>query len=204
MAGNEDDGRLYFATPAELRVWFESNHTSAGELFLAYYKTDSGIPSVTWPQSVDEALCFGWIDGVRKSIDAQRYFIRFTPRKAKSYWSKVNLKRFEELRAQGRVVAAGIAAFEARKGVARAAYSFEQEEPPTFTPEQEALLRGNAAAWEWFRKSAPSYQRTATWWVISAKQAATRERRLQQLIDCSAAGTTVPPLTRPTGVRGSS
>jgi uncharacterized protein YdeI (YjbR/CyaY-like superfamily) len=195
----DDEGRQYFATPAELRRWFEENHDSAKELFLGYYKAGSGIASVTWPQSVDEALCFGWIDGVRKSIDGQRYFIRFTPRKPKSYWSKINLKRFEELQAEGRVIPAGLAAFEARNGEAKAAYSFEQDQHPELSAEQERRFKENEAAWAYFSKAAPWYRRTATWWVISAKQEATRERRLDQLIECSAAGTTVPPLTRPTG-----
>jgi uncharacterized protein YdeI (YjbR/CyaY-like superfamily) len=148
---------------------------------------------------VDEALCFGWIDGVRKSIDAERYFIRFTPRKTKSYWSKINLKRFEELQAAGRVAPAGLAAFEARNGEAKAAYSFEQAEHPEFSKEQEQRLRADTAAWDYFSKAPPWYRRSATWWVVSAKQEATRDRRLAQLIESSAAGKTVPPLTRPGG-----
>lgn len=194
-----DDDKHYFETPAELRGWFEANHAREKELLLGYYKTKSGIPSVTWPQSVDEALCFGWIDGVRKSIDAERYFIRFTPRKAKSYWSKVNLNRFEVLQAEGRVEPVGVAAYEARAGEAQASHSFEQDEHPTFSAEQEQRVRANEKAWAWFAKAAPWYQRASTWWVVSAKQEATRERRLQQLIECSESGTTVPPLRRPTG-----
>jgi uncharacterized protein YdeI (YjbR/CyaY-like superfamily) len=183
----DDNDKLYFAAPDQLRAWFEANHTTSPELFLGYFKTGSGVPSVTWPQSVDEALCFGWIDGVRKSIDAERYFIRFTRRKAKSYWSKVNVKRFEELMAEGRVTPAGLAAFEARSGEARAAYSFEQDEAPALTADQEALFRNHTTAWDYFSKAPPWYRRTATWWVVSAKQEATRDRRLQQLIECSGA-----------------
>ena len=196
-----EDNVLYFPTPADLRAWFEKNHETSKEMLLGYYKRGSGKASVTWPESVDEALCFGWIDGVRKSIDDERYFIRFTPRKAKSYWSKVNLARFEVLRSEGRVAPAGLAAFEVRIGEARAAYSFEQDEAPRFSPEQEARFQEHEAAWTWFTKSAPSYQRACIWWVISAKQEATRERRFDSLIEASALGERVAPLKRPTGAK---
>ncbi len=189
-----DDGKLYFATPAQLRAWFEKNHETEKVLLLGYYKTGSGKPSVTWPQSVDEALCFGWIDGVRKSIDGERYFIRFTPRKKKSSWSRVNLARFDVLQQEGRVTPAGLAAYEARSGVANASYSFEQQEAIVLPPDYQPRFRENETAWAWFEKAAPSYRKAAIWWVISAKQEATKERRLQQLISDSAMSTQVPPL----------
>ena len=191
--------QLYFAAPEDLREWFEKNHTSEKVLLLGYYKTGSGKPSVTWPQSVDEALCFGWIDGVRKRIDDHRYFIRFTPRQPKSYWSRVNLKRFGELLAAGRVSPAGLAAYEARAGEANSLYSFEQQQPVVLPDEHERRFREREEAWAWLEKAAPSYRKAAIWWVISAKQQATKERRLQQLIDCSAQGTRVPPFTPRTG-----
>jgi uncharacterized protein YdeI (YjbR/CyaY-like superfamily) len=193
---NDHGEKLYFATPAELRAWFEANHETAKVLLLGYYRVGSGKPSVTWPQSVDEALCVGWIDGVRRSIDAESYFIRFTPRKAKSYWSKINLARFEALTQEGRVLPAGLAAYEKRSGVANAAYSFEQDRAPAFTPEQEARFRANAAAWAHFEKMAPSYRRASTWWVASAKQEATWQRRLAELITQSEAGERIRILQR--------
>ena len=183
-----EDEKCYFPTPADLRAWFEKNHETEKVLLLGYYKRGSGKPSVTWPESVDEALCFGWIDGVRRSIDDERYFIRFTPRKTKSYWSKVNLARFEVLKNEGRMTPKGLAAYEARSGVANSAYSFEANQPPAFTPEQEARFKENAVAWEHFEKTAPSYRRMSIWWVISAKQEATKERRLAQLMAQCAAG----------------
>ena len=187
----------YFASATELRAWFEANHEAATELVLGFYKVGSQRPSVTWPQAVDEALCFGWIDGVRKRIDDDRYIIRFTPRKAKSTWSKVNVGRLLELQAQGRVGPAGIKAFEARVGESNASY--EQQTDVVLPPEFESQFREHEPAWSWFSKSAPSYRKAAVWWVISAKQAVTRERRLRQLIADSALGKRVPPLIPRTG-----
>jgi uncharacterized protein YdeI (YjbR/CyaY-like superfamily) len=134
---------------------------------------------------------------VRRSIDSDSYVIRFTPRKRKSYWSKINLKRFAELQAEGRVLPAGLAAFEAKAGEAPAAYSFEQDRAPAFSEVQEMLFMKNEAAWAYFSKAAPWYRRAATWWVASAKQGGTKERRLQQLIDASAEGQPVGPFRRP-------
>ena len=188
---------IYFATPNELRAWFEKHHETVKELSLGFHKVGSGPPSVTWPQAVDEALCFGWIDGVRKRIDDENYFIRFTPRKTRSKWSKVNMGRIAELQAQGRVTPAGLKAYEARAGIANASY--EQEGELTLSEEFEHRFRANEPAWAWFRKSAPSYQKACIWWIISAKQEATKERRLQQLISDSAAARQVPPFIPRTG-----
>jgi uncharacterized protein YdeI (YjbR/CyaY-like superfamily) len=187
----------FFTTPEDLRMWFKANHDKASELLLGYYKVGSGKPSVTWPQSVDEALCVGWIDGVRRSIDAESYYIRFTPRKRMSYWSKINLGRFAALQAEGRVLPAGLAAFEARAGEAPAAYSFEQDKAPELSKEQKLLFMKNEAAWAYFSKAAPWYRKAATWWVASAKQVATQARRLEQLIEASAEGQLVGPLRGP-------
>lgn len=186
---------IFFANPAELRAWFEAHHDQLHEQWIGYYKKDSGRPSITWPESVDAALCFGWIDGVRKSIDAESYKIRFTPRKPGSIWSAVNIKRVGELTAMGLMHPNGLKAFDARQESKSAVYSHEQQETPQFDSESIALFQANEAAWAYFQKSAPSYQKAAIWWVISAKKDETRAKRLRQLIDDSQAGRTVPPLT---------
>ncbi|MBL8161327.1 MAG: YdeI/OmpD-associated family protein [Anaerolineae bacterium] len=187
---------VFFETPADLRAWFEQHASSATELWVGYYKVDSGKPSITWPESVDQALCFGWIDGIRKGIDAVSYQIRFTPRKPRSKWSAVNIKRVEELGALGLMQPAGLAAFAARV-VDDTPYSYERRDAITFDAEYEQQFRANSAAWDWFTASAPSYQKSARHWVMSAKKAETRLSRLQTLIADSQAGRTVPPLTSP-------
>lgn len=178
------------------RRWLEKNHTTADELWVGYYKRESGIASITWPESVDEALCFGWIDGVRKSLDDQRYVIRFTPRRAGSIWSSKNIKRVEELKGEGRMRAEGLAAYEQRKENRSGVYSFEQR-PEALAPEQERIFRRNKVAWRYFEEETPSYRRAAIWWVISAKQEPTRLRRLEQLIAFSERGEAVPQFRRP-------
>lgn len=186
----------YFATPEQLRAWFRDHHRSAEELWVGYHKKGSGEASVTWPESVDEALCYGWIDGIRKSVDDSRYTIRFTPRRPGSNWSKVNVERVEELTAKRRMRAAGTAAYERRHEGANVGYSSEDQYNSKLTPDQSRRLRANDEAWAFFQQQAPWYQRGAVHWVTSAKRESTRERRLDTLIECSAAGTTVPPLTR--------
>jgi uncharacterized protein YdeI (YjbR/CyaY-like superfamily) len=187
----------FFATPAEFRAWLEEHHADESELLVGYYKKTSGRPSITWQESVDEALCFGWIDGVRRSIDGESYSIRFTPRQKRSIWSAVNIKRAHELVELGRMTPAGLAAFQARTDDRSALYSYEQRRAAKLEPEQEARFRANPTAWTWFERQAPSYRRAAIHWVTSAKRAQTRERRLAALIADSAEGTTVRPLTRP-------
>jgi uncharacterized protein YdeI (YjbR/CyaY-like superfamily) len=188
----------FFATPDDFRAWLEQHHSSHDELLVGFHKKGSGRPSITWPQSVDQALCFGWIDGVRRRIDDDSYSIRFTPRRARSIWSAANVKRVAELTDLGVMRPAGLAAFERRTDDRTAVYSFERRSAAEFEPAMEARFRSNARAWAWFEAQAPSYRRTATHWVISAKKPETRERRLDRLIADSAAGRTVPPLTRPT------
>lgn len=180
---------LFFATPAEWRAWLEANHASETELLVGFHKKGTGMPSITWPESVDEALCFGWIDGVRRSLGAESYTIRFTPRKARSVWSNVNIRRAGELIAEGRMTPAGLRAFEARTGERSGVYSFEQEDQAkvVLSPEMEARFRADAVAWEYFQSRPPWYRRTATWWVISAKREETREKRIATLIADSAA-----------------
>jgi uncharacterized protein YdeI (YjbR/CyaY-like superfamily) len=186
---------LFFATTAELRAWFEANHDKLQEQWIGYYKKDSGKPSITWQESVDVALCFGWIDGVRKSIDKESYTNRFTPRRKGSNWSDINIKRVQELTEMGLMHPNGLKAFEARKETNSVVYSYEQRDNSEFDAESLALFQANEVAWAYFQNAAPSYQKAAIWWVISAKQPETRQRRLSQLIEDSAAGRPVPPLT---------
>jgi uncharacterized protein YdeI (YjbR/CyaY-like superfamily) len=187
----------FFTTPTEFRAWLEVHHVDARELWVGFHKKGTGRPSITWPEAVDQALCFGWIDGVRKSIDDTSYAIRFTPRSARSTWSAVNVKRAEELVATGQMHTAGLAAFAKRLDERTGVYSHEQRQPPAFDEEQEQRFRANPAAWDFFQIQAPSYRKAAIWWVISAKKDETRRKRLATLIADSAAGRTVPPLTRP-------
>jgi uncharacterized protein YdeI (YjbR/CyaY-like superfamily) len=185
----------FFRTPAELRRWFARHHASAIELFLGYWKVGSGEKSVTWPESVDEALCVGWIDGVTRRIDDQRYVIRFTPRKASSIWSAVNIARIAALDAEGRLQDAGRAAFAARRENKSGVYSFEQ--PSVELPEEYAtLLRRSRKACAHFEARAPSYRKAVMWWIISAKQEATRLRRLQMLIEHGERGELLYPFSR--------
>ena len=189
---------IFFAAPAEFRVWFEAHHDTHQEVVVGFYKKDSGKPSITWPESVDEALCFGWIDGVRRSLDEISYCIRFTPRKPRSIWSNVNIKRAEELIALGRMQLAGLKAFEQRTEARSRVYAYEQRQTAQLDEEAERQFRANTAAWDFFQAQPPSYRRAALWWVISAKQEATRLKRLATLIEDSAQGRTIRPLTRPT------
>jgi uncharacterized protein YdeI (YjbR/CyaY-like superfamily) len=186
----------FFETPSAWRAWLEIHHATATELVVGYHKRGTGRKSITWPESVDEALCFGWIDGVRRSLDDDRYCIRFTPRKATSTWSAINVARVAELTRAGRMHAAGIRAFEARRADKTAIYSYERR-AATLTPSQEKRLRANRRAFAFFNDQPPWYRRAAIHWVVSAKREGTRDRRLQGLIEHSAAGRTIPPLTRP-------
>jgi len=186
---------LYFATPEDFRAWLEEHHASVGELWVGYHKKGTGTPSITWPESVDEALCFGWIDGLRQSVDTERYRIRFTPRREGSVWSAVNLMRAQALIDAGRMRPAGMAAWKARHPDRTNRYSFEQE-APGLSKEHESRLRRNRAAWKFWSAQPPGYRKTAAWWVESAKREETRERRLGQLIDCSARERRIPQLER--------
>lgn len=185
----------FFSSPKEWRDWLEANHATETELIVGFYKKGSGKPSITWPESVDGALCFGWIDGVRRSIDADSYSIRFTPRKARSIWSSVNIRRVGELSELGLMREAGVRAFAARTGERSGVYAFEQE-TIQFSPEQEATFKKNKVAWKFFGAQPNWYRKTATWWVISAKREETRVRRLAMLIADSDAAKTIRELTR--------
>lgn len=184
----------FFATPEAFRRWLEKHHESARELLVGFYKVGSGKPSITWPQSVDEALCFGWIDGVRRRIDDESYSIRFTPRRPTSIWSAINLKRMDELIAEGRVHPAGLAAFERRSEEKSRIYSYERQQPAAFDAAMEKELRRNKAAWKYLQEEAPWYRRVTTHWVTSAKREETRKKRLAELIAASAAGRRIKQL----------
>jgi uncharacterized protein YdeI (YjbR/CyaY-like superfamily) len=187
----------FFPTPEEWRAWLEEHHATTSELWVGFHKRASGRPSITWPQAVDQALCFGWIDGVRKRLDESSYVIRFTPRRRGSVWSSVNLGRVEELTRLGLMRPAGLAAHQARTASKSGIYSFEQRKQAALPPAMERRFKRNREAWRFFQSQPPWYRRTATWWVISAKKEETRERRLATLIEDSAQGRSVKPLIRP-------
>lgn len=187
----------FFPTPADFRRWLEAHHATEKELLVGFYKTGSGKPSITWPESVDQALCFGWIDGIRKRVDDESYTIRFTPRKPTSTWSAVNIKRIEELTKLGLMTPAGLKAFEARQENKSGIYSYEQR-TATLPPEYEKVLKKNKAAWKFFQAQPASYRKAAMWWIVSAKQEATRLKRLDQLIDLSARQQQIPQFRRRT------
>ena len=176
----------FFKSAAEFRAWLEEHHAVARELLVGFHKRATGRPSLTWPQSVDEALCFGWIDGIRRRIDDERYSIRFTPRRPGSIWSRVNTRRMAVLQREGRVHEAGVTAFRQRDPKKTGVYSFDREQAASLPPEFERRFRANKAAWAYFESAPPWYRRVTTHWVTSAKRDATRERRLAHLIDCSA------------------
>lgn len=184
---------VFFPSATDFRRWLTRNHATVRELWVGYFKKGSGRPSITWPESVDEALCFGWIDGVRKSVDAERYVIRFTPRRTGSVWSRVNIRRAEALIAAGRMRSAGRKAFDARDPARTERYSFEQRLVAKLDREAEARFRADARAWRFFQSTPPGYRRLVTWWVVSAKREATRARRLDRLIAECAAGRRLGP-----------
>ena len=186
----------FFVTPVEFRNWLVEHHQGVRELWVGFYKKDSGKPSITWPESVDEALCFGWIDGLRKSIDDSSYMIRFTPRKPCSTWSAVNINRVAELTQTGRMHPAGLKAVAERTEDNSVIYSHEQRKQAELDAAAEQQLRANTAAWDFFQAQTASYRNAAIWWVVSAKQETTRQSRLVRLIEDSEHGRTLPQLTR--------
>ncbi len=179
---------VFFESPAALRRWFARNAATEAELVVGYMKRGTGVASVTWPESVDEALCVGWIDGVRKRIDEGRYQIRFTPRKARSNWSSINIARVKALKAQGRMRAAGLAAFAARDKSQPPRGSYEQKKPVKLLPKDLKAIRANSKAWQYFKTLPPGYVRLVSWWIISAKKPETRAKRLNAAIAKCAAG----------------
>lgn len=187
----------FFETPAEFRAWLEEHHADEPELLVGFHKKGSGRPSMTWPESVDQALRFGWIDGVRRSLGEESYTIRFTPRKPASTWSALNIKRAKELIDEGLMHPAGLAAFERRRDDRSAIYAYERPRDAKLAPEAERAFRANERAWAFFSEQAPWYRRNATHWVTSAKREDTRRRRLKTLIADSAAGRRLKHLTPP-------
>jgi uncharacterized protein YdeI (YjbR/CyaY-like superfamily) len=171
----------FFPTPEDFRAWLDANHERETELLVGFYKKGTGKPSITWPESVDEALCYGWIDGVRRSLGDEAYSIRFTPRKQKSTWSAVNIARVGELIETGRMQPAGLKAFHAREESNSRIYAYEKE-ATAFDAALEERFRANEKAWNFFQAQPPGYRKTSTHWVTSAKQEATRLRRLNKLI----------------------
>src|SRR6266851_6659932 len=177
----------HFRTLADLRKWFRANHANASELWIGFYKKDSGRPSITWPESVDEALCVGWIDGIRKSLGAESYTIRFTPRRKGSIWSTVNIARVKTLTAEKRMRPTGVKAFAARRENKSGIYSYEQRRDQLEEPYC-SLLQKNKAAFEFFQAQPPSYRKAVGWWIVSAKKEETRLGRLKKLIEAGDRG----------------
>jgi uncharacterized protein YdeI (YjbR/CyaY-like superfamily) len=187
---------VFFESPAEFRAWLEANHETATELWVGFHKKATGRPSMVWPEAVEQALCFGWIDGIRKRVDDHSYTNRFTPRKPTSNWSNVNIAKVAELAERGLMMPAGIRAFQARDEAKSGVYSFERR-PEALPPAFEEQFRANETAWTYFQAQPPGYQRTAISWVLSAKRDETQLRRLATLITDSEQGRRIALLARP-------
>ena len=193
MSARPSSGPVFFASAGAFRAWLERHAARAQELIVGFHKVGSGKASLTWPESVDEALCFGWIDGVRRRIDEHAYQIRFTPRRAGSVWSAVNIRRAEALIAGGRMTPAGRAAFERRIERRSRVYLYEQEGTPELTAAELRAFRRQRAAWRYFEACPPGYRRTMVGWIATAKRAETRARRLAKLMASCAAGERLLP-----------
>jgi uncharacterized protein YdeI (YjbR/CyaY-like superfamily) len=178
----------FFASPEKFRAWLAKNHAKSPELLVGFHKKGTGRPSIDWPQSVDEALCFGWIDGIRRSLGAESYTIRFTPRRARSVWSSINIRRVKVLTREGRMSAAGLAAFKRRSRDRSAIYAYEQRASAKLTPAEMRAFKASGQAWENFSKLAPSYRQKILYWITSSRKPATRVSRLARIIAASAAG----------------
>jgi uncharacterized protein YdeI (YjbR/CyaY-like superfamily) len=187
----------FFATPSELRRWLARHHDKTKELWVGFYNKHSGKPSITWPEAVDAALCFGCIDGIRKSIDEISYTIRLTPRKPQSTWSAINVKKVEELMKLGLMHPAGTHAFQSRAKERSGIYSYEQRQNAELDPAYENKLRTSKKAYDYFRAQPPWYQRTSVFWIMSARKEETRLKRLTTLIQRSREGRSIKPLARP-------
>ena len=179
---------IFFAAPAAFRNWLKKNHASSREQWIGFHRKASGRPSITWPESVDEALCVGWIDGLRKTIDAESYKIRFTPRKKESNWSAVNIGRVKELTEQGRMQPAGLAAFALRKEAKSGIYAYENRKTAIMDKADEKRFRSHPNAWEFFQRQPASYRQNVVWFLVTAKKEETRQRRLEKLMAASEAG----------------
>ena len=193
----------FFATPEEWRAWLARHHDTVPELWVGFHKRGTGRPSITWPESVDQALCFGWIDGVRRRLDDERYVIRFTPRRSGSIWSSVNHARVKELTRLGLMQPAELRAHAARKAAKSGVYAYEQRKSAALPAPLERKFRRDRKAWAFFQAQPQWYRQTAVWWIVSAKKEETQDRRLATLIEDSAAGRPIKHLDR-RGVRDSS
>ena len=179
---------IFFAGSDDFRGWLEKHHQTITEQWVGFHRKSSGRVSITWPEAVDEALCFGWIDGLRKTIDTGSYKIRFTPRRPSSIWSAINIARMTELILEGRVRLAGMTAFQKRTPAKSLVYSYENRKTAILSSAATKLFRTESAAWKFFQQQSKSYRQTAIWWLVSAKRPQTRENRLQRLIASSKAG----------------
>lgn len=177
----------FFATPAAFRAWLKKHHQTADELVVGFYRKDSGKPTITWSEAVDEALCFGWIDGIRKKVNDEAYSNRFTPRRPRSNWSAINIAKIAQLTGEGRMHAAGIAAFEKRSEARSRIYTYEQQEA-VFEPALLRKFKANKTAWRFFSAQPPYYRKLMTRMITSAKQEATRLRRLDKLMAACESG----------------
>ena len=187
---------VFFPSPAAFRDWLDAHHQTAREVAVGFHKRHTGAPSMTWSESVDEALCVGWIDGVRRRIDEDHYMIRFTPRRPTSIWSAINIRKMAALRRQERVRPAGLAAFAKRRAHTSGIYGYERQDRAAFDAAAQSRFTANQAAWAYFQARPPWYRRTCTHWVMSAKKPETRARRLAELITRSAEGRPIGPLQR--------
>lgn len=191
---------VFFLSASDLRKWFENHHATARELWVGFFKKGSGKPSITWSESVDEALCVGWIDGIRKSLDDTSYMIRFSPRKPDSIWSAINIRRAQALIDERRMGSSGLKAFQARRENKSGVYSYEQRRAQLEEP-YERILRRNKKAWDYFQAQPPSYKKAASWWVVNAKKEETRLKRLGRLIKDSARGLRISQVTPRTSAK---
>jgi uncharacterized protein YdeI (YjbR/CyaY-like superfamily) len=183
----------FFRSASDFRRWLERHHDSDDELWVGYYKKDSGRPSITWHESVEEAICYGWIDGIRKSVDDISYKIRFTPRRSGSVWSKINIRLARMSIKEGRMQPPGLKAFQAHRENKSGIYSYDQRRAQLEEP-YNRMLKKNRAAWDYFQAKPPSYRKAICWWIISAKKEETRLRRLEKLIKYSERGQTLPEM----------
>jgi uncharacterized protein YdeI (YjbR/CyaY-like superfamily) len=183
-----EDSPIFFVKPVAFGAWLEKHHQTKREQWVGFYRKASGRPSITWPEAVDEALCYGWIDGLRKTIDAESYKIRFTPRRPTSNWSASNIRRMEELMREGRVRPAGIKAFQKRVPKRSGIYSYENRKSATLSAGARKRFHANLVAWKFFQRQPTSYRQIAIWWVVSAKRPQTQQDRLRKLIALSKVG----------------
>lgn len=195
MTQPADKDILFFPSEADFHTWLEEHHDTTNVLWVGFFKKESGKPSITYPESVDEALCFGWIDGLRQKIDDESYRVRFTPRKPGSTWSTVNIKRVEELKALGRMLPPGLAAFDVRKEKEFGGFTYDNRSPDMPEP-YAGILKQNAAALAYYQAQPPSYRKVVNWYVVAAKKEETRLKRLSELIECCAAGRMIPAMEK--------